>query len=158
MATTGYDDRILLIEVSGLCQQGVMPTSHYTFKVPYRSLARTLQFIDRKGGKVVRINSLSLSLPTQGCWNTSVPLEKREIDKVDVQPSPPFEADLGQSTPAAIILADSEAAQVSAVLELEEFAAPLVAESEILEPSKLPRLIRLFLEKLNRTSQRKSTR
>jgi hypothetical protein len=157
MATTGYDDRILFIEVSGLCHQNVMPTSHYTFKVPYRSLARALQFINRKGGKVVRINSLSLSLPAQGFWNTFVSLEDREVDKIGVQPSPPFEADLGKPAPSKIILADSESAQVSTVPEVKEFASPRVAESEIPKPSKLIRLIRLFLEKLNCTSQRKST-
>ena len=156
MATTGYDDRILLIEVSGLCQPHVMPTTHYTFKVPYRSLARTLQFINHKGGKVVRIESRSLSLPIQGCWNSSGSLEDREVDEIDAQPLPAVEADLGKSTLPEMILVDSED-QASVIPELVEFASPFVAKSEVLESPRLPRLVRFFLEKLNRLSQRKST-
>jgi hypothetical protein len=72
MTTTGYDDRMLLIEVTGLRQQGVMPTSNYTFKVPYRSLTRTLQFISRQGGQVVRIESLSASLPMPALLSSAV--------------------------------------------------------------------------------------
>jgi hypothetical protein len=135
-----------------------MPTSHYTFKVPYRSLARTLQFINRKGGKVVRIESRSLSLPIQGCWNSSGSLEDREVDEIDAQPLPPFEDNLGKSTPPEMILVDSESDQASVIPELEEFASPFIAKSEVLESPRLPRLIRFFLEKLNRPPQQKSTR
>lgn len=156
MATTGYDDRILLIEDSGLCQQDVMPTSHYTFKVPYRSLLAPFNLSAAKG-VVVRIEALSLSLPIQGCWNSSGSLEDREVDEIDAQPLPPFEADLGKSTLPEMILVDSESDQASVIPELEEFASPFVAKPEVLESPRLPRLIRFFLEKLNRPPQQKST-
>lgn len=81
MAATGYDDRILLVEVTGLCQQSGISTSHYTFKVPYRSLARLLQFVKQKGGKIVRVHPLTLSLPTeqlsQSFALSAVPTSKR---------------------------------------------------------------------------------
>ncbi|NJL56018.1 hypothetical protein HC928_13155 [bacterium] len=62
MAATGYDDRMLLVEVTGLRQQGAM-SSDCTFKVSYRSLAPTLQFIRSRGGRIVRIYSLDSERP-----------------------------------------------------------------------------------------------
>ncbi|MBE9101184.1 phycobilisome linker polypeptide [Vacuolonema iberomarrocanum] len=63
MAVNRDDARILLVEVMGLRWQGGSSNSPYTFKVPYCSLARTLQFIKRKGGKIVRVELVASSLP-----------------------------------------------------------------------------------------------
>lgn len=49
------NDRAVQIEVSGLCQQGVMNRSTYTVKVPYSSLSKTMQSISRMGGKIVGV-------------------------------------------------------------------------------------------------------
>ncbi|OLP19344.1 hypothetical protein BST81_06210 [Leptolyngbya sp. 'hensonii'] len=62
MAATGYDDLILVVEVAGLQQPALLPVSNFTFKVPYRSLARTLESIRRRQGKVVNITVLSSSI------------------------------------------------------------------------------------------------
>ena len=65
MLMADYDELTLLVEVTGLPQQGVMRTSHSNFKVPYCSLARTLQLIRLRGGKIVRIHSPVSSLTTK---------------------------------------------------------------------------------------------
>ena len=65
MVMADYDELMLLVEVTGLRQQGMMRTSHATFKIPYRLLARILQLIRLRGGKIVRIHSLASSPPTK---------------------------------------------------------------------------------------------
>jgi phycocyanin-associated, rod len=56
-----YNRRTITIEVTGMCHQNVSRTSHYTVKVPYSSLARTLQSIQRVGGTVANVTAASLS-------------------------------------------------------------------------------------------------
>ncbi|MBW4691659.1 MAG: hypothetical protein KME27_07800 [Lyngbya sp. HA4199-MV5] len=175
MATTGYDDRILLIEVSGLRQQDVMPTSYYTFSVPYRSLARTLQFIRRSGGTIVRIHPLSLSLPIQQPSQTSMPLEANKTEpspapeadleglpsegiakvtesttpKVDFKGSLPSEG-IPEVTESTQPDADSTPPTIGAATG--EAASPPIDETETPESSKPPGLVGSLLEKLKSMS------
>jgi hypothetical protein len=132
MAATGYDDRILLVEVTGLRQQSVMHTSHYTFKVPYCSLARTLQFISRSGGKVVRIQILAAALPTQTRLQSSSLLEEIAAPR-----SPASGAD--------VKIEASASTHPSVASAAGELPSPLPIEPQ---PSKLSRLGRILLEKL----------
>lgn len=61
MTTTGianvvdYNNRPVTIEVTGLCRQSVMKTSHYRVKVSYGRLSQTIQSIARMGGKVASV-------------------------------------------------------------------------------------------------------
>lgn len=141
MATTGYDDRTLLVEVSGLRQQEVMPTSHYTFKVPYRSLARTLQFIRCNGGKIVRIHSLSLSLPIQQSVQPSMPLEANTAALLPL-------ADLKGSLPAESVPGASESTQPAVVAVTGELPSPQMVEARVPKSSKLLGLVSFLLGKL----------
>lgn len=82
-----YDERILLVEVAGIRQQGVMQTDHATFKVPYCSLSRSLQLIKLKGGRIVRIHPLASSLMTE---TVDAPLPKTvEAPLPETAESPP---------------------------------------------------------------------
>ena len=65
MVMADYDERVLLVKVTGLRQRGMMQTSHTTFKVPYCLLASILQSIRLRGGKIVQIHVLASSLPTE---------------------------------------------------------------------------------------------
>jgi phycocyanin-associated, rod len=52
-----YNHRTITIEVSGLYHQTVGRTTPYTVKVPYSSLSRTLQSIQRRGGTVTKVTA-----------------------------------------------------------------------------------------------------
>ncbi|MBW4470589.1 MAG: hypothetical protein KME45_09310 [Stenomitos rutilans HA7619-LM2] len=154
MATTEYDDRILLIEVSGLRQQGTMPTSHYTFKVPYRSLARTLQFISRKGGKVIRIQAPSLLLPTPASWNHATSLANPGVvEAIAAHPSSTFDPDPVLALENAPTASETTQPTVvaEAVAEADTLTSLQPSEPRLLEPLNVPKLIRSFLKKLNHT-------
>jgi hypothetical protein len=47
-------DRIVLIEVSGVCNAMAHQT-HYSVKIPYTSMSSTIQRITRQGGKIVKV-------------------------------------------------------------------------------------------------------
>jgi phycocyanin-associated, rod len=47
-------DRIVLIEVSGVCNAMAHQT-HYSVKIPYSSMSSTIQRITRQGGKIVKV-------------------------------------------------------------------------------------------------------
>lgn len=147
MATTGYGDRMLLVEVTGLRQQGVIPTSHYSFKVPYQSLARTLQFIKSRGGKVVRLHPLASSLPPLEPCQASVLLVAEQT-----QFSPASEAVLEKRLPTKTQTSGST--QPPGISELPTLSDLLPVEPEDAWLSNLLRLIRLFLEKLTLIWQR----
>jgi hypothetical protein len=67
MKTPRSDSRIFVVEAIGLSQPGILRTGVCRFKVPYQSLARTIQLINRRGGEIVRVTALSavLSEPAQ---------------------------------------------------------------------------------------------
>ncbi len=72
MTTTGvsglsdYDGRTVEIEVTGLCRQDVSRTSNYKVKVPHSSMVKTIQTINRMGGKISNINVVHLfSTPSE---------------------------------------------------------------------------------------------
>lgn len=131
MAAIGHDDHILLVETTGLRQQGVMLTSHYTFKVPYRSLAHTIQSISRRGGKIVRVHSLALFLPPQELFQHSAPVEA-----VEARRSPSSETDLEVSLPSEVNSEASESTQLPVASETEDSPSPLSVKPEVPKPSK----------------------
>jgi hypothetical protein len=49
-------DRVVRLEVAGMCQQNISHTSNYTVTVPYGSMSKTMQNISRMGGKVVGVH------------------------------------------------------------------------------------------------------
>jgi hypothetical protein len=59
MVVNGDEVRMVLVEVTGLRWQKGPSTCPATFKVPYRSLARTLQFVKQRGGQIVRVQVMT---------------------------------------------------------------------------------------------------
>ena len=59
MVMNGDDARMVLVEVTGLRWQRGPSTRLATFKVPYRSLARTLQFVKQRSGQIVRVEVMT---------------------------------------------------------------------------------------------------
>jgi CpcD/allophycocyanin linker domain len=57
-------DRMVRLEVSGMCQQSVSRTSNYTVTVPYSSMAQTMKNIMRRGGKVTGVHTSSTAAAT----------------------------------------------------------------------------------------------
>ncbi len=53
---SGYGNRTIAIEVTGMCHQDVMRNSNYTIKVPYSRMSQTIQNISRMGGKVANVS------------------------------------------------------------------------------------------------------
>jgi hypothetical protein len=49
-------DRMVRLEIAGVCQQSISHTSNYSITVPYRSMSQTMQNISRMGGKVVGVH------------------------------------------------------------------------------------------------------
>ena len=131
MAAIGHDDHILLVETTGLRQQGVMTSWHNTFKVPYRLLAHTIQSISRRGGKIVRVHSLSLSLAPQELFERSAPVEA-----VEAPSSPSSETELEASLPPEVNNEASESTQLPVASETEDPPSPLLVKPEVPKPSK----------------------
>lgn len=152
MTATGYSDRMLLIEVTGLRQQGVMPTSNYTFKVPYRSLTRTLQFISRQGGQVVRIESLSASSPMPAM--SAILFGDGLEDSLVEQPLSPLASTAETVPPITEASVTNSPMQLVdptppvATASLEASSAPMDSEGENPDSSKSANLISLFWAKL----------
>jgi hypothetical protein len=48
-------DRMVRLEIAGVCQQSIVPTSNYTVTIPYSSMSKTMQSVSRMGGKIVRV-------------------------------------------------------------------------------------------------------
>ncbi|UBF25943.1 hypothetical protein K9N68_31135 [Kovacikia minuta CCNUW1] len=162
MTATGYDDQIVWVEATGL-RQSTHPSSHCIFKVPYHSLARTLQFINRSGGKIVRVSSLTLSLPNPEPFQPFIPpvgvAEPGPASDQETLPSstpgegteerPPDSAEPEESVASEAKIEIGESTPESDVSETEAVPASLPIESEVsAPPPKLPGLVRLLLDKL----------
>jgi hypothetical protein len=59
-----YNRRTITLEVTGMHHQTVSRTSPCTVKVPYSSLAQTLQSIQRRGGTVIKVAVATLITPS----------------------------------------------------------------------------------------------
>lgn len=130
-----YNERVLLVEVAGIRQQGVMQTNHATFKVPYCSLSRSLQLIKLKGGRIVRIHPLASSLisETLEAPSPKAPSPKAPSPKAVESPSPKtVEASLPKTTG-------------SPSPKTAESPLPLPVESRVPKQSKLSGLLRRLL-------------
>jgi hypothetical protein len=57
-------DRVVRLEISGICQQNISHTSNYTVTVPYGSMSKTMQSISRMGGKVVGVHVSDVPVAT----------------------------------------------------------------------------------------------
>lgn len=166
MTTSGYGDRILLVEVTGL-RQSDHPGNHYTLKVPYPSLTRTLQFINRSGGKIVRVSSQTLSLPDERPFQylsySQVVMEESPASisevlqsstqndaAVESVPAPPADSDSDSEKPLPLDakIEISESTQGLSKSDTEDLPASLPVDSEISAPPRLPDLIRFLLKKL----------
>ncbi|MGK7904607.1 MAG: phycobilisome linker polypeptide [Hormoscilla sp.] len=64
---SSYDNRSVVIEVTGMCCNEISKTSNYKIKVPYSSMSQVMQNIMGMGGKVKNVSveeaSLSPSSP-----------------------------------------------------------------------------------------------
>jgi hypothetical protein len=49
-------NRMVQLEIAGLCQQSISHVSNYTVTVPYSSMSSMMQNISRMGGKVVGVH------------------------------------------------------------------------------------------------------
>lgn len=148
MTATGYDDRMLVIEVIGLNQPNSVSTS-YTVKVPYRSLARTLQFINRRGGKVVRVTALSATAAI-----AELPQVPSVVDRVSASPAAIKPAAAPESVPNVEkdVEKDVEkpAASPPAALSAEaESESPHGEATPTAEPPSWLQRVKLVMEKLN---------
>lgn len=56
-----YNRRTITLEVTGLYHQTTSRTTPYMVKVPYSSLAKTLQSIQRRGGTVTKVTATPLA-------------------------------------------------------------------------------------------------
>ena len=136
MAINTDDDRVLLVQVTGLRWQNNLPTSEYTFKVPYRSLSRTLQFIKRSGGKIVRIEAMILPLPEQDLYQPSTSSEVIETAAI-AAPLSPSQENL------------EETASTADDVKVSEPMPPSPAATDgVSEVSPKPGLLTLLIEKL----------
>ena len=54
-------DRSVMISVAGACSSTAHQTN-YTIKVPYSSMARTIQVITKEGGKITNVIAASPSM------------------------------------------------------------------------------------------------
>jgi hypothetical protein len=59
-------DRMVRLEVAGMCQQNVSRRSNYSLTVPYGSMAQTMKNIVRQGGRVVgvHVSDVPVAMPT----------------------------------------------------------------------------------------------
>jgi hypothetical protein len=48
-------DRMVRLEVAGVCQPSAKPTNHYTLTVPFSSMSTATQNVSRMGGKIVGV-------------------------------------------------------------------------------------------------------
>jgi phycocyanin-associated, rod len=79
-------DRIVLIEVSGVCNAMAHQT-HYSVKIPYTSMSSTIQRITRQGGKIVKV-TMGNPVPTPETTpeTTSSVLPSKPAKAVAVEP------------------------------------------------------------------------
>lgn len=169
MATTDSVDRMLIIEVQGLRQPGVLPCNPYIFKVSYASLTRTLQFIRLQGGSIAKITRPSFSAPGLSPISqahgveTLEPLQPPEnletdasVPLEDFQPPAisPENLESDASMPAADVgVAEPPAPPVEAAsnhpepLPQEGVVLPSVASDDAAD-AKIPKLFRALLKRL----------
>ena len=55
-------DRSVMISVAGACSSTAHQTN-YTIKVPYSSMARTIQVITKEGGKITNVIAATAAVP-----------------------------------------------------------------------------------------------
>ena len=83
---SGYNSRVVTIQVAGVCRQDVMKTSNYEVRVPYSQMSQALQTINRQGGKVAAVQ-VGSSAPVVAV--SSAPAEGAEPDAGGEEDAPP---------------------------------------------------------------------
>jgi cytochrome c556 len=48
-------DRMVRLEVAGVCQPSAQPTNQYVLTVPFSSMSKAMQNVSRMGGKIVGV-------------------------------------------------------------------------------------------------------
>ena len=77
MTTTGvtvlsdYNDRAVIIEVTGVCRQDVIKTSNYQVKVPYSQFTKEMENINRLGGKISSVTVVGAGSSTNAAETES---------------------------------------------------------------------------------------
>ena len=138
-----YDERILLVEVSGFRQRRVMQTNHATFQVPYSSLARILRLVKLRGGKIVRIQPLTSSLVTE-----TGEMPSREVgEPLSTEVGEPTSTEDGESTSTEVGEPTSTEDGESTSTEAGESASSLTDKSAVSKQSRLSGLVRRLLGK-----------
>ena len=134
MAVNSDDARILLVEVMGLRWQGGPSNDPYTFKVPYRSLSRTLQFVKRRGGKIVRVELVASSLPP---FQRAERSDATMVEASEHYPTAVHEERLEQALPSELDPGTNDTTQPSES-----------SEQKGAELSSTPRFFMLLVERL----------
>jgi CpcD/allophycocyanin linker domain len=69
-------DRMVRLEVAGGGQQSISHTNSYTVTVPYASMSRTMQNINRMGGKVVGVHVSDMNAAAPQVTTAPAPADK----------------------------------------------------------------------------------
>jgi hypothetical protein len=69
-------DRMVRLEVAGGGQQSISHTNSYTVTVPYASMSRTMQNINRMGGKVVGVHVSDVNAAAPQSTTAPAPTDK----------------------------------------------------------------------------------
>jgi CpcD/allophycocyanin linker domain len=69
-------DRMVRLEVTGGGQQSISHTNSYTVTVPYNSMSRTMQNINRMGGKVVGVHVSDMNAAAPQVTTAPEPTDK----------------------------------------------------------------------------------
>lgn len=103
---SGLADCIVEIEVTGMLRHTKMKGGTSIIKVPLSSLSRTMQFIHRSGGKVIKVTRLSGTVPFASVPNATAnqpaetPALVEEITPaVSAPPEPVAEVVIPEPTP-----------------------------------------------------------
>jgi hypothetical protein len=91
----GNDNRLFAIDAIASPQRAMLRSIAYTVKVPYSALAKTINSIGKRGGKVVNVRLLSFLTPDDG----DIPVATAVIIPVEEQIAP---APAPQDIPAAV--------------------------------------------------------
>jgi hypothetical protein len=111
------------IEVTGMSRQALMRSGASTIKVPFSSLSRTIQFIHRSGGKVVKVTRLSGTSTISSVPIATTP-QPAETEAVVVETIPAL------PEPAAVETTPVELEPVVAETEIQTSAVSSPAKSK----------------------------
>lgn len=99
MSMSSYDNRIVVIEVTGI-YNNLASKSNRTFKVPYSRLSQERQRLMRMGGKIVSVKLVSFSLAeTESDQIWALPMEKVQLAVESLTTAQVQDADIIKAKP-----------------------------------------------------------